>query len=169
MPMDETITIFADRIIELFEMVNEQNGGAKTIVDNTVVYQIPVEQPAVIIKLSPVEEQKQLLRKEFEKQIIQGIASTDREERARAAYMAVCLDMNTSLARSNAKQWKAACNDLSGYWKIMNNIFHYVDYSYSLKLKEKFEMAGFKAPAKQSSVNDIYSDPVFWKDPIELY
>ena len=30
MPMDETITSFCDRMVELFEMVNEANGGGKT-------------------------------------------------------------------------------------------------------------------------------------------
>jgi len=168
MPMDETITSFADRIIELFEMVNEENGGAKTVVNNTVVYQIPVEQPAIMIKLSPVGEQKQLLQKEFEKQIIKGIASTDREERARAAYMAVCLDMSSNLAKSNAKQWKAACNDLSGYWKVMNNIF-FGNFQALNMFGGKFELAGFKVPAKQYSSNDIYNDKVFWKDPKDLY
>lgn len=69
MPMDETITGFADRIIELFEMVNESNGGAKTLVNNTMVYQIPLETPAPVVKLSSIEGQKQLLQKEFEKQI----------------------------------------------------------------------------------------------------
>ena len=168
MPMDETITSFADRIVELFEMVNEENGGAKTVVDNTVVYQIPVEQPAVIIKLSPVGEQKQHLKEKFEKQIIQDIASTDREERARAAYMAVCLDMSSSLAKSNSKQWKAACSDLSGYWKIMNNIF-FGNFNSLKMFGEKFKAAGFKTPPLTYGSDDIYNDKVFWKDPKELY
>jgi hypothetical protein len=165
--MDETITSFADRIVELFEMVNEENGGGKTVVDNTVVYQIPIEQPATVIKLSSVEEQKQLLQKEFEKQIIEGIASTDREERARAAYMAICLDMNSSLAGSNSEQWKLACNDLSGYWKIMNNIFHDVRREFTARnlFQKKLEMAGIKAPPKEYSADELYNDPVFWKDP----
>jgi len=164
MPMDETITSFADRVIELFEMVNEENGGTKIVVDNTVVYQIPIEQPATVIEISPVEEQKQLLLKEFEKQIIQGIASSDREERARAAYMAVCLDMSSSLARGNSKQWKAARNDLSGYWKVMNNIF-FGDFQALIMFRKKFELAGFKVPAEQYSTSTPYDDTDFWKDP----
>ena len=168
MPMDETMTSFADRIIELFEMVNESNGGKKMVVDNKVVYQIPVEQPAVITWLSSADEQKMQLKKEFETLVIKNIASSDREERARAAYMAVCLDMNAEMAKRNPKQWKAACYDLSGYWKIMNNIF-YGDFQ-SLKLfAKKFEMAGFKIPPRQYSANEIYGDEIFWKDPVGLY
>jgi len=171
MPMDETLTSFADRIIELFEMVNETNGGRKTVVNNQVVYQIPVELPEVISRLSPLEDQKKELHKEFEQQILKGFVSSDREERARAAYMAVCLDMDVSLAKSNPKQWKAACADLSGYWKIMNNIFQDVSHDFqALKLfAKKFETAGFKIPPRSFSANEVYNDKVFWKDPRELY
>lgn len=168
MPMDETMTSFADRIIELFEMVNEANGGKKTIVNNTVVYQIPAEQPALITKLSSLEDQKTQLKKDFEKQIMQNIASSDRDERARAAYMAICLDMKTTLAKSNSKQWKEACTDLSGYWKVMNNIF-YGDFQSLELFAKKFKDAGFKIPPRQYTANEIYSDKVFWKDPKELY
>ncbi len=38
--------------------------------------------------------------------------------------MAVCLDLSSGLAKSNSKEWKQACNDLSGYWKIMDIIFY---------------------------------------------
>ena len=92
----------------------------------------------------------------------------NREERAMAAYMAICLDMNEDLRKNYPKQWNEACFELSGYWKIMNNIF-FVD-AKSLKLfREKFEMAGFKNPRKEYSDSQIYDDLVFRKDPKELY
>jgi hypothetical protein len=40
MPMDETITSFADRLVELFERVNEHNRGSKPVSGSTVVYSI---------------------------------------------------------------------------------------------------------------------------------
>jgi len=52
MPMDETITSYADRIIEIFEMVNETNGGKETLKNNIMVYEILSESPANVIKLS---------------------------------------------------------------------------------------------------------------------
>lgn len=168
MPMDETITSFADRIIELFEMVNEANGGAKKLVNNQMVYQIPSESPAPMIKLYAPEIQKQQLKTEFEAKIANQILHGNREEKARAAYMAICLDMNENLRKNNPKQWNEACFELSGYWKVMNNIF-FVD-SKSLKLfREKFKMAGFKSPVKEYSDSQIYDDHIFWKDPKELY
>jgi len=108
------------------------------------------------------------LQKEFRKQIIQGISSTDREVRARAAYMAVCLDMSGNLAQSNSKQWKTASHDLSGYWKVMNNIFFGNFQSLNL-FREKFELAGFKVPPRPYSANEIFRDSAFWKDPEDLY
>jgi hypothetical protein len=167
MPLDETLTSFADRIIELFEMVNEANGGSKTLVNNIMVYQIPVEPPAPVIMLTSVEGQKQLLQKEFEKQIKEQLINGNREEKARAAYMAICLDMNNSLAKSNSKQWEEACKNLSGYWKIMNNIFHDVRHNFNALtlFQEKFETAGIKAPEKLYSADEMYNDKAFWKDP----
>ena len=45
MPMDETITSFADRVIELFTIVNEANGGSERVIDNKAVYRIRTELP----------------------------------------------------------------------------------------------------------------------------
>jgi hypothetical protein len=60
MPMDETLTSFADRVVELFEMVNQENGGSKYVSDKVMVYNIPVEKPASVIKLFSPEEQKRV-------------------------------------------------------------------------------------------------------------
>ncbi len=168
MPEDETITSYADRLIEVFEMVNENNGGNKVLQDNRMVYQIPVEQPAPVIKIHAVEKQKKKLQGKFEQQITEHLTQGNREERARAAYMAVCLGMSEHLAESTPEQWKKACHDLSGYWKIMNNIF-YGDFSGLIQLRKKFEAAGFKAPPKRYSDNELYHDKVYWKNPEKIY
>lgn len=164
MPEDETITSYADRLIEVFEMVNENNGGNKVLQDNRMVYQIPVEQPAPVIKIHSSDEQKKMLLEEFEQQIADNLAHGNREERARAAYMAVCLGMNENLAISTPEQWEQACHDLSGYWKIVNNIF-FGDFSGLTEMRKKFEAAGFKTPTKQYSDNELYHDQEFWKNP----
>lgn len=168
MPMDETITSFADRIIELFEMVNEANGGSKNKANNQMVYQIPSESSAPVIKLYSAETQKQQLRIEFKTEIADQILHGNREEKARAAFMAICLDMSEDLRKNNPKQWEEACFGLSGYWKIMNNIF-FVDSKSLNSFREKFKMSGFKSPKKEYSDSQLYNDAVFWKDPKELY
>ena len=168
MPMDETITSFADRLIELFEMVNENNGGKKLVRNQALVYQIPTEKPAPVIMVMKVDNQKQLLRTELEKSIISDLLEGSKESKARAAYTAVCLDINKDLAKKYPKQWKEACLILSGYWKIMTNIFRGGSFNKMNQLKDKFIAAGFKAPVKIYNDNDL-EDSNVWKDPNELY
>ena len=169
MPMDETISSFCDRLIDLFEKVNEQNGGKKELVDNIMVYQIHPEVPLAVLSLSSVEEQKQRLKTNLDENITKDIQNGTRQGKAKAAYMAVCLDLNTTLSQKYPKQWKAACSDLSSYWKIMHNIFN--DRSSEFKgligLRNKFISAGFKAPALIYTDNELYSDTVVWKNPDE--
>jgi hypothetical protein len=164
MPMNETITSFADRIVDVFEMINESNGGKKAVVNNTVVYQIPVEKPALVRPLFSVAEQTENLKKELGDQIKEDILRGDREGRARAAYMAICLDMGPGLAKSHSRQWKAACYDLRGYWKVMNNVYSH-EFNDIKVLQNKFEKAGFSAPEKIYKYGEMANDSVYWRAP----
>ena len=168
MPMDETITGFCDRLIDLFEMINEKNGGKKELVNNVLVYRILQEKPKPILSLSSVEEQKQQLIKGLEETITKNLQNENRQERASAAYMAVCLDLNASLSQKYPRQWKEACYELRGYWKVMQNIFNEQtgEFRGLLNLKNKFLAAGFKVPAAIYSDNELYNDPEVWKKPI---
>jgi hypothetical protein len=172
MPMDETITSFADRIIELFEMVNEQNGGKKVVVNNTVVYEIPVENPAPVKKLVSFENQIPQLKAEHEQTIINDILNGNREAKARAAYLAVCLEMDKDLNKKYPRQWKDACFQLNGYWKIMANIFQgdgANPFKSLARMRDKFIAAGFKPLAVRIAESDIYQDKEIWKNPAGLY
>lgn len=168
MPMDETMTSFADRVIELFEMVNQENGGRKYVLDKVVVYDIPVEQPASVLRLYSPEEQKQILIKQFEKEIVHNLLEGNRQEMARAAYMAICMGSNTSLANKYPQKWKDACFNLSGYWKVINNIFNSDNFQSLLDMKAKFIAAGFGYLEKVPD-SLLYMDMETWKDPKMLY
>ncbi len=163
MPMNETITSFADRIIELFEMINQQNGGSKTLENNMMVYKIIIEQPSPVTKISSISEQTSILKENLEKKILDDLLDSNREGRARAVYMAICLDINDSIKQNYPEQWKVASHDLHGYWKIMDNIF-FGDFRGIHLFKQKFEKAGFKMPSQQSSAEELYSSPA-WRDP----
>jgi len=170
MPMDETITSFADRVIELFEMINEERGGMETVLNNTVVYKIPVEKPVPVRRLIPVAEKNRLLGEQLKTLISNDLLSGNREDMARAVYMAVCLDDRQAYEKKYPRQWKEACAHLSGYWKIMNNIFskrH--DFLELNKIQEKFSRAGFRAPVSNYSNQELWNDRVLWKDPEEIY
>jgi ADP-ribosylglycohydrolase len=168
MPMDETITSFADRIIELFGIINQQNGGKKLLKDKILVYEIPVEKPAPIISLNTTETQKEL-----EMYVEQWFPGESREEKARAVYLSVCFGLNDSMAKKYPDQWDEACYELSGYWKIIHNIFSVNNPNNEFEamkvLRKKFHEAGFKAPKKAYSNQELWTDMEVWKDPDNLY
>lgn len=168
MPLDETITSFADRLIELFELVNETNGGKKSVVQQVMVYEIPSESPAPVLALASREQQRTALQKEYETQISNHLLKGTKEQRAQAAYMAVCLDLDQALNKKYPKEWEQARYELSGYWRVMNNIF-FGDFISLGKLKEKFIKAGFKTPIKKYTDQEVYGNVTVWKNPQELY
>jgi len=168
MPLDETITSFADRLIDLFELVNEQNGGRKTVVDQVSTYEIPIENPASVLSIESLQVQKESLQRSQKSEIVQAILGGKKEDKARAAYLAVCLDLDKELARKHPAQWQEARLALSGYWKVMNNVF-FGDFKELTRLKEKFVAAGFKTPPRAYKDAEIYGDATVWKDPKTLY
>lgn len=173
MPMDETITSFADRLIELFEMINMENGGGTILSGNKLFYKIPVEQPAPQIKLSTSPEQKENVLEVMQGKFENYLKSDIREQRARAVYLGICLDLDKSLVEKYPERWEQSCYDLSGYWKIINNIFYARGQKYEFgalkELRIKFEKAGFKVPKKTFSDDELYNDPDTWKNPEILY
>ena len=168
MPMDETITSFADRLIDLFELVNESNGGKKVVANQVPVYEIPAESPASVLSLASLENQKTTLQKDYTKDITEYLLKGSKEQKAQAAYMAVCLDMDKALSQKYPKEWEQARFELSGYWRVMNNIF-FGDFISLGKLRDKFVSAGFKKPSKQYTDQELYGNVVVWKDPKGLY
>jgi hypothetical protein len=169
MPMDETIISFSDRIIDLFEMVNQENGGSKAVVDNVVVYNIQSENPASVYKLHTYGEELVTLKANVEKDIIDNLLSGKRQEMAQAAYMAVSLDFAKELKKKYPKQWKDACYNLSGYWKVMANILHNGGAKSIQNLKDKFVAAGFISLSVVPKTDDLFKDMEIWKDPSALY
>ncbi len=166
MPMDETITSFADRLVELFELVNEQNGGNKTLSSaGAPVYTIHSEQPLPVAKIMAGEDLKRsVLEQESAASLIAKIRQGNKEEKARAAYLAVCLDLYPEISKKHASDWSAAKQALNGYVKVMNNVFHGGDFKALDALRQKFVAAGFTAPQQRLSDNAIYSD-VVWQEP----
>ncbi len=168
MPMDETITSFCDRLISVFEMINENNGGKKFIQNNTEVYQIVLEQAKPVILLQSIDEQKQQVIAELEPTIVNHILKGNREEKSSAAYIAICCDLNEKLSKKFPKEWESAVYELTGYWKVINNVFypHYGDdFKCLLTLRNKFLVAGVKAPNKKYTDDELYNDTTFWKEP----
>jgi hypothetical protein len=153
----------------VFEMVNQENGGSKSIENNVVVYNIVSEKPSPVYSLLTYDEEKIKIRNDLEKDIVTNLLSGNKQEMARAAYIAVSLDMANDLNKKFPKQWKEACYNLSGYWKVMSNIFHSAGFKSLLNLKAKFTAAGFVPMNAVAEAEVLYSDMQTWKDPRSLY
>jgi hypothetical protein len=169
MPMDETIISFADRVVDVFELINEENGGCKTVENNTVVYKIPSEKPVSVYKLLTYDEERSALKKEVEKDLVTNLLSGRKQDMARTAYLAVSLDLASDLKKKYPAQWKDACFNLSGYWKVISNIFHSDKFKSLVQLKEKFIANGFIPMVTTPKTETIYKDMEIWKDPQNLY
>lgn len=170
MPMNETITSFADRVVELFEMINGEQGGLQVIEDNIRGYRIPAEPPSPVRPLTSVADQKTMLQAELKESIRKDLLSDERERMARAVYTAVCLETYEDLKNQYPKQWRKGCEQLGGYWKIMNNVFskrH--DFAELKRIQEKFIRAGFRSPVADYTNQELWNDRVLWKDPTEIY
>jgi hypothetical protein len=153
MPDDETITSFADRVIDLAERVIVENRGKRVIQDGKPVFLINVEKPKNVEPLSDVinkvEEMKKSMVPDIEKIISSG--GTD-QDMARSAYIAICIDLSDELKSKYPTNWQNALSALTSYWRVMQNIFYDDEVPRVLQLREKALAAGLKKPIASRDV-----------------
>ncbi len=150
MPMDETITSFADRLIDLAEKTITERGGERTIRSGRPVYRVVIEKPANVYPMSEMGESRRDLRERLRDQVYSGIvAGQSPEQRARAAYLAICLDMSAELAEVHPDEWRAAVAALNGYQKLLTYLFSDDPNSEThLRFKQRALAAGLNATKK---------------------
>jgi hypothetical protein len=147
-PQNETITTFGDRLLALTERNILERGGAKKIVKGRTVYRIPTEAPANVERLPDPQKQSAKLRSELGNSVKAGIsAGHSAEERARAAYLAICLDLAPELKQQYPDQWAAAAEALNGYPKVLQVIFYEAPFPAGDSIREKALVAGIRKPA----------------------
>lgn len=157
MPLDETITSFADRLVELFELVNTQQGGKRLLAGAVPVYAIRAQTPAPVVFVQGPEKPPTSLAR-----LSKSLTSGDAPQRARAAYTAICLGQDSLLRQRHPEAWAAATRQLQGYWKVMQNI--YAGGFIGLDaFAQRFTRAGIAPPAVKKTDAELYGDPVFWK------
>jgi len=153
MPEDETITSFADRIIDLAERVIIKNGGKRALHNGKPAYQIKTEQPENVEPLSDIiqtaEDMKKTMGSALEKVIVGG---TNEQDLARTAYIAICIDLAPELNEKYPEQWEKAINALTTYWRVLQNIYYDDEVPRVLPLREKALAAGLKKPPSQRDV-----------------
>ena len=153
MPEDETITSFADRVIDLAENVIVKNGGKRIYRDGKPFIRIRREEPANVARLAnisqKVEQMRETLGPEIEKMIAEG---TNAQNLARSAYIAICIDLAPELKDKYPQNWEKALDALTSYWRVMQNIFYDDEVPRVLPIREKALAAGLKKPASQRNV-----------------
>jgi len=147
MPQDETITGFGDRIIEVAGRVIIENGGGKVRRDGKNFYRISIQQPANVETLPDSDEQLAGLRSKMKPEIEAGLAdgATVRQQ-AKAAYLAICLDLADEFGSRDSDGWMRALAALEKYPKLLNVLFYKSPGPDGDKLRVAAVAAGLKKP-----------------------
>jgi hypothetical protein len=153
MPEDETITSFADRLSELAERVITEQGGERAVVNGQAVYRIRLQKPANIEPLPNPAEQVINMRTKMKSEIEAGIARAGTsKEKARAAYLAICLDLARPISQKYPEQWAKALDALNNCWKLVQVLYHHSPVPAGDQLRAKATAAGLKKPAKKKDL-----------------
>ena len=146
MPMDETITSFGDRMVALTDQVILAHGGKRLTVAGEPVYRLKIEKPANLERLPDLAQEPAHLRKQWKKEIERTIVKTEQEELARAAYLAICLDLAPDLRREHAEQWAKALTALQSQPRVMQALFYESEIPAGEALRAKATAAGLVKP-----------------------
>ncbi len=146
MPDDETITSFADRICDLAEQVVIENGGHRGGSAGRVTFHIQPQLPRCVKRLETPAEQVVQLRQTLRDEIEKGLGEGDDEQQARAAYLAICLDMSDELARRFPTQWQQSLQALDGYQNVLQAVFYHAEVPGGAVIRRKALAAGLKRP-----------------------
>jgi len=175
MPMDETISSFADRIIDLAEKVITEQGGQRQNINadirlgrtsyrrGQIVYHIRLEKPTNIVPLSKLAGQIARLQIEMKSAIETTIANESRPSKtgqdendnrklAFAAYSAICLDLAQDLKKQYPEQWSKALEALNHYPKVVQVLFFHSPFPAGEKLRRKAIAAGLKKPQRKIKI-----------------
>jgi ADP-ribosylglycohydrolase len=152
-PEDETITSFGDRLIALAQLNLKEHGGSRTTRGGKAVYRIPVEKPANVEALPDPKKQYASLRSQLRGEIEKGVTrGQTQQERARSAYLAICLDVAPELKQKYPEQWAQSVAALNGYAKVLQVIFYESPIPAGQKLAEKAVTAGVQKPAQSIKI-----------------
>lgn len=153
MPMDETITSFADRLIELAEKVIVEKGGQKETINGQLIYRIRLEKPANTLPLADFAEEAGRLRSKMKSEIEEAIIEgSDDRKIARAAYLAICLDLAQTLKEKHPKQWDKALEAINHYPKVVQVLFFHSPFPAGEQFRKKAVAAGLKKPERQIAI-----------------
>jgi hypothetical protein len=147
MPDDETITSFADRIIELAGRVITENAGQLTTGNGRTIYRIRVQKPANVESLSDLTSQLPILRSKLKQQIESGLTDgASVQQQARSAYLAICLGVADTYRQNHPQRWSEALACLEQYPQLLRTLFYDSPGPAGDRLRDVFLAAGLKKP-----------------------
>ncbi len=150
MPENETITSYGTRLVAVAGSNIIRQGGSRSMTNGKAVYRIPVERAANVEALPDPETQHAGLRAQFRKQVEAGVASgSSAREKARAAYLGICLDFAGEMQQKHPQQWAEAIQALSGYPRVMQAIFFEAPFPAGDAIRQKALAAGLKKPGER--------------------
>jgi ADP-ribosylglycohydrolase len=149
MPEDETIEKFAGRIVALSDRVIREHGGSK----NGGVYRIPREEPGNVEALPDPRREFAALQRRFRSEVGNAIMgnATD-QQRARAAYLAICLDLALPLRQKRPKEWERALAALNGFRNVVQVLYFHADIPAGDRLRARAAAAGLAEPAEKLKI-----------------
>jgi len=139
MPQDETITRFANRILNVAEKLIVRNGGEKISRDGKTVYRIRVQQAANVYPLPDWTERFGQLQRQLRGAIEADLLQDDPKAKARAAYLAICLDLWEPLRQQHPQQCIRALEEL-GRQKALLELVRQAPEPNGPKLRAKLEV-----------------------------
>jgi ADP-ribosylglycohydrolase len=148
MPMDETLTVFGDRMVALTDRVIMEQGGRRVTVEGEPVYRLNVEQPANLERLPDPKNESGLLQKNWKGEIETAIEKGHPDGLARAAYLAICLDLDGDIRRNSPGHWAEALAALQSQAKVMQALFYESPIPAGEALRAKAVAAGLVKPAQ---------------------
>ena len=128
MPEDETITSFADRLIKLAEQVK----------------------PANVLALPTLSGEMERMQKELQTEIESALLSEqDPRARARAAYLAIAVDLASGFQQAHPTEWTRALEDLNALPQMAQVLYHHSPIPAAEPIRERAGRVGFTAPDPQ--------------------
>jgi hypothetical protein len=133
LPQDETISSYAARLVDLARKNISRRGGA-------------AERPANVEPLVEPERHRATLRDGQRARVARDLGGTP-QERARAAYLGICLDLAAELAERHPQAWRDAVAVLAGYPKVVSAMFYEAPIPAGEEIRRKAAAAGLAKPA----------------------
>jgi len=159
MPMDETITSFADRIYELMEKMIVQNGGKRIKRNDKFYFLIPEEKPGMVEKLPILDNQIEELASDLYSDIEATITNPSSQEiLCGGTYLAICLELDKEIAEKHPSDWANAISAFNECWKLKQLIFHNGNFPSIKRIQEKFLAAGIEKPEKPIDLQILWND-----------